>query len=112
MKQKGVNPTLHDQRNKFDSIDFSCKLEKMETSLRKQDKQIAFLHCITSVQERELMDSMFGKFYFGYPLSYHLQAVNFNYKALCNNKNGHMVSFGCKSEISFNLPMHFLRPQP
>lgn len=22
-----------------------------------------------------------------------------------------MVSFGCKSEISFNIPMHFLPPQ-
>ena len=55
------------------------------------------------------MDSMFGNFYFGSTLSYHLQAVDFSYKVLSNNKNGHMISFGC--EISFNLPMHFLLPQ-
>ena len=28
-----------------------------------------------------------------------------------NIKNGHAVSFGCKSEISFNLLMHFLTTQ-
>ena len=38
INKKGVNPTLYDPRNKFDNIDFSCKLETLETSLRKQDK--------------------------------------------------------------------------
>ena len=109
--KKGVNPALYDPRNKFDNIDLSCKLEALETSLRKQDIRIAFPNCITSVQERELMDSVFGNFYFGSPLSYHLQAVGFSYKVLSNIKNEHMVSFGCKSRISFNLPMHFLPPQ-
>ena len=37
ISKKGVNPTLCDSRNKFDNIDFSCKLETLETSLRKQD---------------------------------------------------------------------------
>ena len=111
INKKGVNPTLYDPRNKFDHIDFSCKLETVETSWRKQDKRIAFSHCITSVQEGELTDSMFGNFYFGSPLSYHFQAVDFSYKVLSNIKNGHMVSFGCKSEVSFNLSMHFLLPQ-
>ena len=64
-----------------------------------------------SVQERELTDSMFGDFYFGSPLSYHLQAVDFSIKVLSNIKNGHAVSFSCKSEISFNLLIHFLTTQ-
>ena len=75
MNKKGVDPTLYDPRNKFDNIDFSCKLETLETSLRKQDTRIAFSHCITSVQERELTDSMFGNFYFGFPLPYHCRAI-------------------------------------
>ena len=44
---------------------FSCKIETLETSLRNQDTRIVFSHCITSLQERELTDSMFGNFYFG-----------------------------------------------
>ena len=64
-----------------------------------------------SVQERELTDSMFGDFYFSSLLSYHLQAVDFSNKVLSNIKNGHAVSLGCKSEISFNLLMHFLTTQ-
>ena len=61
--------------------------------MRKQGTRIAFSHCITSVPERELTDSMFGNFYFGSPLSYNLQAVDFSYKVLSNIKNGNMVSF-------------------
>ena len=72
INKKGFNPTLYDTRNKFDSIVFSCKLERLATSLRKQDKRLSFSYCITSVQERELTNSMFGNFYFGSPLSYHL----------------------------------------
>ena len=79
--------------------------------MREQEIRIAFSHCITSVQERELTDSMFGDFYFGSPLSYHLQAVDFSIKVLSNIKNERAVSFGCKSEISFNLLMHFLTTQ-
>ena len=78
VNKKGINPILYDPRSKFDNIDFSCKLETLETSLRKQDTRIAFSHCITSVQEIELTDFMFGNFYFGSPLSYHLQAVDFS----------------------------------
>ena len=51
INKKGVNPTLYDPINKFDNIDFSCKLETLETLLRKQDTRIAFSHCVTSVQE-------------------------------------------------------------
>ena len=111
INKKGVNPTLYEPINKFDNIEFSCKLETLETSLRKQDTQIAFSHCITSVQERKLTDSMFRNLYFGSPLSYYLEAVDFSYKVLSNIKNGHMISFGWKSKICFKLPMHFLPPQ-
>ena len=72
INKNGVNPTLYDSRNKFDNIDFSCKLETLQTSLRKQDTRNAFSHCITPIQEREQTDSMFGNYYFGSPLSYHL----------------------------------------
>ena len=47
INKKGVNPTLYDPRNKFDNIDFSCKFETLETSLRKQDELLfhnALLH--------------------------------------------------------------------
>ena len=54
---------------------------------------------------------MFGNFYFDSPFSSLLQTVNFSYKVFSTIKNGHMVSFACKSEISFNIPMHFLPPQ-
>ena len=84
--KKGVNPKLYDPRNKFDKTGFSCRLETLETSLRKQDAQIGFSHCIASVQERELTDSMFDNFCFGSPLSYHLQAVDFSYEVLSNIK--------------------------
>ena len=67
-----VNPTLYDSKNKFDNIDFSCKLETLQTSLRNQDTRNAFPNCITPIQEREQTDSMFGNYYFGSPLSYHL----------------------------------------
>ena len=83
INKKEVNPTLHDSRNKFDNIDFSYKLETLETSLKLQDTRIAFSHCITLVQEKELTDSMFGNFYFGFPLSCHLQNNN-------NNKKNHL----------------------
>ena len=96
-KKRGQS-RLYDPRNKFDNIDFSCKLETLETSLKKQDKRITFSHCITSVQEREPTDSMFGSFYYGSPLSYHLQTVDFSSKVLSHIKNGYMVSFGCKTK--------------
>ena len=31
INKKGGNPTLYDPRNKFDNIDFNCKLEMQET---------------------------------------------------------------------------------
>ena len=73
INKRGANPTLCDPRNKLGNINISCKLEKLETSSRKQYKQIVFSHCITSVQERPLTNSMFDNFYFGSPLSYHHQ---------------------------------------
>ena len=72
INKNGVNPTLYDSKNKFDNIDFSCKLETLQTSLRNQDTRNAFPNCITPIQEREQTDSMFGNYYFGSPLSYHL----------------------------------------
>ena len=57
INKRGANSTLCDPRNKFGNINISCKLEKLETSLRKQYKQIVFSHCITSVQERPLTNS-------------------------------------------------------
>ena len=82
INKKGVNPTLYDPRNKFDNIDFSCKFETLETSLRKQDERIAFSHCVTSFQKRKLTDSMFGNFCFSSPLLYHLRPVDFNFNVL------------------------------
>ena len=97
---------LYDSRNKFYNMDFSFELELLETLIKNQDTQIAFSHCIFSVREKELNDSMLGNFYFDSPLSYHLHV---SYKVLSNIKNGlKMVVLGCKREINFNLPMYFL----
>ena len=51
---------------------------------------------------------MFGNFYFGSPLSYSLQAVDFSYKVLSNIKNGNMVSFENKfSQKEKKIPKFF-----
>ena len=105
-KQKNNESKLYDPRSKFDSIDLNCILETEEVWLRKQVTRIAFSYCINTVQQRELTDSEFN-FYFGSPLPWHLQAVDLSYKVLRNIKNGLMISFDYRSEISFNLPMHF-----
>ena len=42
INKKGINPTRYDPRNKFDNINFNCKLETLEASLRKQDTRIVF----------------------------------------------------------------------
>lgn len=76
---------LYDSRNKFYNIDFSLELELLETLMKNQDTQIASSHCILSVREKELKDSMLGNFYFDSPLSYHLHV---SYKVLSNIKMG------------------------
>ena len=62
--KKGFNSTFYDSINKFDNIEFICKSETLEASLKKQDTCVAFSYCITSIQERELTDFMFGNFLF------------------------------------------------
>ena len=42
INKKGINPTRYDPRNKFGNINFNCKLETLEASLRKQDARIVF----------------------------------------------------------------------
>ena len=57
INKKVVNSTLFDPRIKFNNINFNCKLETLESLVRKQGTPIVFSHCITSVQEeRELAD--------------------------------------------------------
>ena len=104
--KKNNESKLDDPRSKFDCIDLNCILETEEVWLRKQVTRIAFSYCINTVQQRELTDSEFN-FYFSSPLPWHLQAVDLSYKVLRNIKNGPMISFDYRSEISFNLPMHF-----
>ena len=71
INKKGINPTRYDPRNKFDNINFNCKLETLEASLRKQEHVLFFSHCIISVQKRELTDSMLSYLYLDSPQSYH-----------------------------------------
>ena len=54
-------------------------VETQEISFRKEDTRIAFSHCITLVQERELTDFMLGNLYFGSLFLYLVQAVDFSY---------------------------------
>ena len=85
INKKGVNPILYDPRSSFDNIDLVVNLEHWKLHWESKKHELHF-HTASPVQERELTKSMFGDFYFGSPLSYHLQAVDFRIKVLSNIK--------------------------
>ena len=68
MNKKGGNPTLYDSRNKFENIEFDCKLETLDTEKAKYMNCFFTLHYFSPRKRtNELTHSMFGEFYFGSP---------------------------------------------
>ena len=51
INKKVVNSTLFDPRNKFNNINFNCKLETLESLVRKQGTPIVFSRCITALPQ-------------------------------------------------------------
>ena len=46
INKKRFTSTLYDSINKFENIEFVCKLETLEASLRKQDTYVAFSYAL------------------------------------------------------------------
>ena len=84
LNKRDIGSTLYDPRNNHDEEMFNERLEILESSLKNQHKNIAFAHCITSKENRLTESTMFGNFFIGSPLSYHLLAVDFSFKILSN----------------------------
>ena len=105
--RKGIISTLYDPRNNFDKKDFESKMNFMQDTLLKKDKRIGFANCITNPLNRSFEDTKYGQFYLGSPLSYQLQAVEFNYQILTNIKSEQTITTS-KSHNLGNLPHQFI----
>ena len=105
--RKGINCTLYDPRINFDHDKFTSRYIEMQQKLRNTDERIGFAHCITPIEQQTLSETKYGVFTFGSPLSYHLQAVEFNYKILTNIEKQHTITKTVTNNLG-KLPYLFI----
>ena len=102
--KRGISCTLYDPRIDFDQDCFNRKVAIFSQKLRTEDYRIGYGHCIPN-ENNEYVDTKFGKFAFGSPLSYQLQSVEENYKFISNLP----VCNQSSTEVGdVDLPLNFL----
>ena len=68
----GIKPTIYDPRN-------MKRMQEMQAKLTAMDPLIGFAQVIPPPSAIQMVDIKFGKHAFGSPLSFHLNAVDFNF---------------------------------
>jgi len=80
---RGINPTTYDPRVKEKQQLDVPRVKEMEIKLQSIDPLIDFSHVIPNKLELlNSIDTKWGAFLIGSPLSFHLSAVDFNYKVI------------------------------
>jgi len=85
MTSRGINPTLYDPRiNEQRQLNVE-RMEAMQSKLKSINPGIGFAQVISSdYQNLASVDTNWGSFLLGSPLSFHLTTVEFNFKVITN----------------------------
>lgn len=81
--KQGINSTLFDPRINHDYTYFSQCVDTFKEKLANEDIRIGYAHCIPN-KGFSYVDTKFGMFPLGSPLSFHLQAIDDDFKLLTN----------------------------
>ena len=75
----GVKPTLYDPRVCSERSLNVKRIQEMQTKLTAMNPLIGFAYVIPSPSAIQMVDTKFGKHALGSPLSFHLNAADFNF---------------------------------
>ena len=83
----GINSTLYDPRINHDNSYFKEVVDVFQRKLASDDKRIGYAHCIPN-NGFSYIDTKFGLFPLGSPLSFHLQPIEGSFELLTNISTG------------------------
>ena len=108
--KQGISSTLYDPRIYVDNERFMQKVKKFKLQIMNIDKRIGFGHCIPH-ETVDYVNTKYGDFPLGSPISFHLQPIEDNFHILSNITKSIDNSI-IKSSVSgsaCNLPFEFLK---
>ena len=108
--KQGISSTLYDPRIYVDNGRFMEKVKKFKLQIMNIDKRIGFGHCI-SHETVDYVNTKYGDFPLGSPVSFHLQPIEDNFHILSNITKSIDNSI-IKSSVygsAGNLPFEFLK---
>ena len=76
--KQGISSTLYDPRIYVDNERFMQKVKKFKLQIMNIDKRIGFGHCIPH-ETVEYVNTKYGDFILGSPISFHLQPIDDNF---------------------------------
>ena len=109
-EKQGISSTLYDPRIYVDNERFIQKIKKFKHKTMNTDKRIGFGHCISNKTQKHV-NTKYGDFPLGPPISFHLQPMEGNFHILSNITKSVDNSI-IKSSVSgsgYNLPVGFLK---
>ena len=81
--KQGISSTLYDPRIYVDNERFMQKVKKFKLQIMNIDKRIGFGHCIPR-ETVDYVNTKYGDFPLGSPISFHLQPIEDNFLILSN----------------------------
>ena len=109
-EKQGISSTLYDPRIYVDNERFMQKVKKFKLQIMNIDKRIGFGDCILN-ETVEYVNTKYGDFPLGSPISFRLQPIEDNFDILSNiNKSiDNSISKSSLSGSACNLPFEFLK---
>ncbi len=102
---KGIKCTVYDPRLNYSKDDFERRTKLLQTSLMSVNEKIPLAQCLQQSQTLTYTSTRYGEFAVGSPLSYQLQAVEFNFKILSNIKEGNRSISSTPDSMMPGLPL-------
>ena len=105
-----ISSTLYDPRIYVDNERFMQKVKKFKLQIMNIDKRIGFGHCIPH-ETVDYVNTKYGDFPLGSPISFHLQPIEDNFHILSNITKSidNSIIKNSVSGSACNLPFEFLK---
>ena len=109
-EKQRISKTLYDPRKCVGNERFMQKVKKVKLQIMNIDKRIGFGHCIPH-ETVEYVNTKYGDFSLGSPISFYLQPIEGNFHILSNITKSidNSISKSSVSGSACNLPFEFLK---